>query len=149
MGPCLFISEAGCMMGNRLDHGAETAHSVAHLGTRPQASVNMWTPPSPDRHPHQQQPSRYGPKAAIQASALMTRGRLEVTSTQLVLFIFLIEAFIPADARQPCWEASAASTDGSPAETTCDAVSCSCSSVFQVGCRAQGCAGAYVTQPES
>lgn len=33
MGPCLFISEAGCMMGNRLDHRTETADSVAHLAS--------------------------------------------------------------------------------------------------------------------
>lgn len=45
MGPCLFISEAGCMMGNRLDHRTETAHSVAHLATA--SSIRQHADPPP------------------------------------------------------------------------------------------------------
>lgn len=45
MGPCLFISEAGCMMGNRLDHRTETAHSVAHLATASSIRQHVDRPP--------------------------------------------------------------------------------------------------------
>lgn len=79
-------------MGNRLDQRSETDY-VAHL-----ASAS-----SICQAPHSLLGSRYNPKAANNVSALMPHDQSEVTSPALVLFIFLIEAFILAAVSQLSW----------------------------------------------